>query len=51
MPLTLTPELDAKLATVKRLTKEYYRAKDDSDPVYRALIDGPEPDSIKNNLK
>lgn len=50
MPLTLPPEVEAKVVAMKRLTKEYYQADDDQDPVYRALIDGPSTESLKRTL-
>lgn len=46
MPVSLTPEL----ATVKRLTREYY-PKEDNDVVYRALIDTPNRTNIRNALE
>ena len=50
MPLTLPPEVEGKVAAMRRLTREYYRPEDDQDPVYRALIDSPSTESLKTTL-
>lgn len=50
MPLTLPPDVEARVVAMKRLTKEYYRSDDDQDPVYRALIDSPSTESLKSTL-
>ena len=47
MPVLQTPEL----ATVKRLTREYYPKEADNDAVYRALIDTPNRTNLRNALE
>lgn len=51
MPVTMSPELDSKLSIVRRLTRDYYPAHNEHDPVYRAIIDQTSAANIERNLK
>lgn len=51
IPPTMTPENAAIVNEYKRLIKNYYDGQNDDDPVYRALIQGPDPDSIRKNIQ
>lgn len=51
MPVTLSPDVEAKVKTLKRINMDYYKPYDDDDSVYQHLINGPDPESIKRNLK
>ena len=51
IPPTMTPENAAIVNEYKRLIKNYYDAQNDDDPVYRTLIQGPDPDSIRKNIQ
>lgn len=50
MPLTYPPEIESKLTTIRRLTKEYYDSNNDADPVYRTLINEPLTEKIRQSL-
>lgn len=51
MPVTLTPELEAKVKIAKSVQKDHYKPAWAADPLIQAILTGPDASNLEKNLK